>query len=643
MRKSINNLKDNQSTTTDDKSDNLLATKIFVPVIILLFSFYGIKSVLPIIRKGLSTEPQDFLTPVLIDEKGIIQVMSNPEILAWDGEFLWVTENNQEEKTAFLLQVDPKEGQIVGKLEVDWRPFEIIWDGKQLWITNLYTGTIQRINPDPLEVLNTYQIYEKPQFLTWDGKNLWLNCWDRRTLITRIDGKSGEITLEFEIEEFQKIAIDISCGEDSIWILNEGWKFNGRKTNKHFSLTQLNSNTGMVLKDFPLNMLSESGTAYLSWDGNNLWVAGKDVILKLDPETGTVLDTLIYDGLPGQLTWDGVNLWLFNRRSKSILQIDPVQLEIQNSFPTYDDHSSFVLDGTNLWINNGFWIQRYTPSKINLTGTPSDFTWANGQIWIVYGLYDDYGSIQSFDPETHLFGPTTSISDEPAVILYDGKNFWVTDWQEDIVQQVSPYENRTIVLNQIDVGSSPDYGVWDGTHIWIVSNDSASKIDPKSGQVISEIYTDRIARGITYDGDYLWVIVTDPKQVKKINPNTNKIENSYSIPMDWEAEHITWVGDSFWVDGAQRYDPYLGAKLDYVDLYCGPDDLVWDGEFLWAACDGQNVVLKLDAHTGQSLVVINVESPLRLLAIDDQIWVASRETIQQINTQSLDYLTSLWQ
>ena len=349
MKKRIDRLEENKTMISEKKNHDFRAVKYIGLFLFIILSLYGIMVVILKIRNNRITEQrvkgqQNQILSVLFDEKGVIQVRSYPGMIAWDGEFLWVTEFNEEEKTAFLIQVDPIEGQVIEKLEIDWRPSDIIWDGRYLWVTNYFAGTIQRINPDPLEILNTYPVCSSPKLLTWDGDNLWIGCWDGITL-QRFDDKNGKITFENEADRSHSLPIDIFSGGDSVWVLYKGWKFDEEGTNEFLLITQLDSESGTILKEFSLDNLLEPFTASLSWDGSYLWVAGKDKVLKLDGQAGVVIDELIYDGLPEQMTWDGNNLWLLNRRSKSVLQIDPIQVEIQGVYTTHNENSSFALDG----------------------------------------------------------------------------------------------------------------------------------------------------------------------------------------------------------------------------------------------------------------------------------------------------------
>ncbi|MBU0600191.1 glutaminyl-peptide cyclotransferase [bacterium] len=62
--------------------------------------------------------------------------------LAWDGKYLWSTIWNQ----SMICQIDPKNGQIVKKIVLDFNdPIGITFDGKNLWIVSYHQRKLFKV------------------------------------------------------------------------------------------------------------------------------------------------------------------------------------------------------------------------------------------------------------------------------------------------------------------------------------------------------------------------------------------------------------------------------------------------------------------------------------------------------------------
>lgn len=168
---------------------------------------------------------------------------------------------------------------------------------------------------------------------------------------------------------------------------------------------------------------------------------------------------------------------------------------------------------------------------------------------------------------------------------------------------------------------SPDYpaGItWDGQYLWIVgyNNHRIYKVDPDSCQVIHWILTPASSpQGLAWDGSYLWHVDTGTDTLYRLDPQTGNVIYSRSIgsisgtPIDLDFVQ----GEIYMVDGAAKrivkFNPYSGQLTTPPIIGLpgtSPYGLAWDGQNLFLSDFGTDRIYLLSlAPTLAAQVSVN--------------------------------------
>ena len=113
----------------------------------------------------------------------------------------------------------------------------------------------------------------------------------------------------------------------------------------------------------------------------------------------------------------------------------------------------------------------------------------------------------------------------PNGILYDGANMWVTDQFADRLLKL---DSNGIIIQFVIVGNSPQFPVFDGTNIWVVTDsDSVTVVRASTGAVLANLTGNGLDGPITaaFDGERILV--------------TNQQGTSVSL---WKAADLSPLG-----------------------------------------------------------------------------------------------------
>jgi hypothetical protein len=118
------------------------------------------------------------------------------------------------------------------------------------------------------------------------------------------------------------------------------------------------------------------------------------------------------------------------------------------------------------------------------------------------------------------------------------------------------------------------------------------------------------ARGLTFDGTYLWMAEDDTKLIYKIDPAIGEVIASIPTPGVSNTQGLAWDGTHLWhgeYNGMiYQIDPSSGAVLySFMSPSSRPCGLTWDGTYLWTSSYSDNMIYQFTT-TG---TVVNSFSP----------------------------------
>lgn len=216
---------------------------------------------------------------------------------------------------------------------------------------------------------------------------------------------------------------------------------------------------------------------------------------------------------------------------------------------------------------------------------------SEAEVYTLFGLwatveFKQYGSwyfkLVKYNPKT---GAPISLSGQlPYIatgITRDGETLWVSCYSWHKLFRIDP-----TTFSIIDTIPSPgDYPMglaWDGEYLWNADCDGMGnggtiyKLNPESGDIIDSFDYQSDLRGMTYDGDSIWVSGGLGRVLYKLNPSNGNIEKEIDIGA--EAYGLGWDGTYLWLssnDGSyiSRIDRDTGGRNWSFHEPCGPH---WD-------------------------------------------------------------------
>ncbi len=224
-----------------------------------------------------------------------------------------------------------------------------------------------------------------------------------------------------------------------------------------------------------------SSPQFCAADGSAIWASdfGGNRVIQVQASTGKVLGTWTgANAAGGVLVAAGKVFVAGSEAPGNLYVIDPTQPPgaVTVASSTLGDGAfAIAFDGTNLWTANG-----------------------GGTV-----------SIISPQPPYNVVNTVTTGFAQPAGILYDGANIWVTD---SYAGKLFKLDGSGNILQTVSVGASPLFPVFDGANIWVpnIEDNSITVVQASTGNVVATITADANNNlnhpcGTSFDGERILV------------------------------------------------------------------------------------------------------------------------------------------
>ena len=189
-----------------------------------------------------------------------------------------------------------------------------------------------------------------------------------------------------------------------------------------------------------------------------------------------------------------------------------------------------------------------TTIATNLGASPAMMAFDGTRIWTAN--LGSPGSVSFVSPTASLPWTVTTITGfaEPAGILYDGANIWMTDLTAG---KLFKLDGNAAVLQTVTVGSGPKFPIYDGTNIWVpnIFDASVTVVRASSGAVLATLTGNGLSfpNAAAFDGQR--VLVTNGGDDVSL----------------WKAADLTPLASVFTGTGS---DP-TGACSDGISFFLG--------------------------------------------------------------------------
>lgn len=180
----------------------------------------------------------------------------------------------------------------------------------------------------------------------------------------------------------------------------------------------------------------------------------------------------------------------------------------------------------------------------------------------------------------------------PDGLTYADGYLWITSDADMVIYQINPEDGA--VVGQIDPpGPDPEYVTgltWNGTHLLVtVKPWKIYYVDINTGMAVDSIPAPSGSNneGLAWDGEFLWSTNFGNNVIYKLDPGTGDV-------LEWFQPFSPGGNTGLTYDGYNLYVSMQNTQLIYVMLpmvpqpvayYMAPcnipQDLAWDGEYLW--------------------------------------------------------------
>lgn len=285
------------------------------------------------------------------------------------------------------------------------------FDGEpgSLWVSSFPGDVVVEIDTANGAVLGSYPLADEPGNVAVGGGSTWvINYGDSLQL--------ARVTSAGDVEQLDVFGpVDVAYGEGAVWVTQGAQSF-----------VQLDPADGSVTADIDLGL----EVTDVLWDpvavgAEGVWVPGGDVLVHVDPETATVVDSVdIAAEVPDlQRTFSQVAVgegaaWVLaysgsaSDGTRALLKIDPATHAVV-------DQADLLWSGANDHVAAG-----------------------GGAVWVT----DEYGGkVTRIDPATLDVVETITLggggTDGPADVVVGAGAAWISDYSDDRILRVDLDDN----------------------------------------------------------------------------------------------------------------------------------------------------------------------------------------------------------
>jgi DNA-binding beta-propeller fold protein YncE len=243
-------------------------------------------------------------------------------------------------------------------------------------------------------------------------------------------------------------------------------------------------------------------------------------------------------------------------------------------------------------------------------------------------------SVVKIDPRTNEIVQVTGVGRKPDAVAVGAGAVWVVNWQDRTVSRI----NRSGAVETIGGVLRADHLAVDGDNVWVSSFDrsSVARIDARTGEVVESLgVPTRHAEGLAVGGGYLWI--TNPATVRgegietvsRVDLRSGKVVSR--IPDGKTPIFDTFGNGALWVanyddDTVSVVRPGSRGAETVALGTCGPLGIATGFGAVWVVCYWTHELVRIDARTRRivSHIPIGV-GPLGVSAGAGAVWVTSRD------------------
>ncbi|MBA3735108.1 MAG: winged helix-turn-helix domain-containing protein [Actinobacteria bacterium] len=294
----------------------------------------------------------------------------------------------------------------------------------------------------------------------------------------------------------------------------------------------------------------------LLWDnGSGAPAVIPNSLVKLDPNTGKVLDVIEVGRQPVALAVVGDAVWVSNNEDETVTRVDP-RTGHTDTIGGLRPPLDLVADGTRyVWISTNEYEQ---VTRIDTRTLHKDIVVPLGRNTFLLGIgagslwvterppnLGDRGTVARINLETAKVERTFEVGPVPVDVKIGKGAAWVTNGADASVSRINLGDGS---VERIPIGSGPGHLVIAFGSVWIIAgreNDTVWRLNPQTRQPDAVIKVGKWPFNVTADGRGLWVALRETGKIVRIDPRTNLVTRT--VRLGYKPQGMAVGAGALWV------------------------------------------------------------------------------------------------
>jgi hypothetical protein len=285
-----------------------------------------------------------------------------------------------------------------------------------------------------------------PGAIVANNANVWVAGQDG--VMSRIDPETNDV-VERPAALSRHGVDDMALGPDGIWAV--AWEGDIGSGGEARSELQIVDPESLEVIEEPSIPIGDTALySVTAGEHGTVWAvnAAGDQVLKMDPETGAVMEIPTGD-FPVDVVAAAGGAWVSNNKSGTITEIDA------------------RAPNTEVAARPGGVVGEFTVE------CPGELVIAFGSLWVTNYCENQIRRIDLSGPSVVANIPAGK---GPTAMVEAGGYIWVVNTLDETVVRVDPATNR-VIGDPVEVGASPESIVSGGGAVWVANRNSVSRID----------------------------------------------------------------------------------------------------------------------------------------------------------------------
>jgi streptogramin lyase len=235
-----------------------------------------------------------------------------------------------------LARIDPRRNRVTARIPVARGICPIAAAGGKLWVASYETGLVYRVDPRLRRVVSRFKVGAWPAHFAVSGRTVYLSVFELG-LIVRFHARTGRFLGAFSVQGHNPSGLAVSGGK--LWVAFA----------REAVLGRIDLQTGH-LEQFALR---HDRPGFLTKIAGELWTTtGDGLVLRIDPETGSVRATFAVAGTPADVASSGGLIWIADKERSRIVRVDPSTNRVVDVLAAGRGAYSVLAAAGDIWVTS---------------------------------------------------------------------------------------------------------------------------------------------------------------------------------------------------------------------------------------------------------------------------------------------------